>query len=168
MNIGTMGAATILMRNNTNMMRGAGGGGGPESEEKPKGLGKLLLVFTVLVIAAWCFHTKPDFWYVEVEQRIVAKQMLTEETSKGNTYQAGYIQVETDYVEENFQWVQKDSTLWIGCNSQNYLNYEIGQSIKQQIVKPHLQGWSTAMTWIVVCLAIAWTFILAAIMAINF
>ena len=51
MNIGTIGAATILMNNNTRMMRGGGGGGSNGNDnEKPKGLGKMLLVMTLLVI----------------------------------------------------------------------------------------------------------------------
>jgi hypothetical protein len=166
MNIGTMGAAAILMRNNTNMMKG-GGSGPQEQDDKPKGLGKLLLIVTVLVIGAWCFHVKPAFWYVEVEQQVVAKKMLQEEGSKGKVYNSCFIQVETGYVEQDNQWVKQDSCLWIHCSQQNYLNYNTGHVIKQQIVKPHLQGWSSAMTGIVLVLGLIWMLILAAIMANN-
>lgn len=165
MNIGTMGAAAILMRNNTNMMRSGGGGGAEEPEAKPKGLGKALLVVTILVIGAWCFHVKPDFWYVEVEQQVVAKRMLQEQGSKGKIYNSTFIQVETGYVTQDNRWIKKDSCLWIHCSQQDYLNYETGSIIKQQIVKPHLQGWSSVMTAVVLILLLIWTFILAAIMA---
>jgi hypothetical protein len=166
MNIGTLGAATILMNNNTRMMRGGGGGGSNSNDnEKPKGLGKMLLVMTLVVIGTWVFHMKPDFWYVEVEQQIVAKQMLKEETNKGKTYNACYIQVKTNYVEENFQWNRRDSTLWIECRQRDYLNYNIGHVVNETIVKPSLQGWSTLLTWVAMILTLIWIFILAAIMA---
>ena len=168
MNIGTMGAATILMNNHSRMMRGGGGGGGKGPEQDPaasKWLTRVLAVLTVLVVGSWLFHIKPAFWYVTVEQKIVAKQILPEEGNKGRVYDACYIQVETGYVEQDFHWVKKDSTLWIQCNQQDYLNYSIGHIVKEQIVKPDLQGWSTAMTWVVVILALLWTFTLAALWA---
>jgi hypothetical protein len=164
MNIGTMGAATILMNNNTRMMRGGGGGGSNNDDnEKPKGLGKMLLVMTLLVIGTWAFHMKPDFWYVNVKQTVVDKDMMRSKGSKDKIYDSPFIKVETQYVEVDYQWVKRDSTLWIRCNQQDYLNYNIGQVINEKIVKPSLQGWSTFMTWIVVVLFLIWTFILSAI-----
>jgi len=164
MNIGTMGAATILMNNHNRMMRSGGGGGGNEPEQDPSALKRLirtLAVLTVLVIGAWLFHIKPAFWYVEVEQQVLAKRMLQEEGSKGKIYNSCFLQVETGYVEQDFHWVKKDSTLWIHCSQQDYLNLEPGHVIREQIVKPHLQGWSTAMTWVVSILILLWAFLLA-------
>ncbi len=168
MNIGTLGAATILMNNNTRMLNKGGGGGGNDPDPMPsiRSLAKFLIVLGVVLIAGWWFHMKPGFWYVEVEQQIVAKQMLNEETSKGKIYNACYIQVKTDYVKENFKWKEQDSTLWIDCRQQDYLNYNIGHVVKEQIVKPHLQGWSTLLTWVLMILTLIWIFILASIMAI--
>ena len=168
MNIGTLGAATILMNNNTRMLTGGGGGGSePEPPVSNRVLAKWLLGLGVIVVAGWLFHIEPGFWYVEVEQRIVAKKTLQEQANKGETYDACYIQVEAGYVEQDFQWVRKDSTLWIECTQQDYLNYKTGNIIKQQIVKPHLQGWSTAMSWIMVTLSLVWIFILSALFANN-
>lgn len=169
MNIGTLGAATILMNNNTRMLTGGGGGGGSEPEQPVSNrvLAKWLLGLGVVVIAGWLFHLKPGFWYVEVEQQIVAKQMLTEETNKGKTYNACYIQVETGYVKQDYQWVRKDSLLWVECRQQDYLNYKTGHVITEQIVKPHLQGWSTFLTWIMITLTLVWIFILSALFANN-
>jgi len=166
MNIGTIGAATILMNNNTRMMRGGGGGGSNGNDnEKPKGLGKMLLVMTLLVIGTWVFHIKPDFWYVNVKQTVVDKDLMRSKGSKNKVYDSPFIKVETEYVEVDYQWVKRDSTLWIRCNQQDYLNYSVGQVINERIVKPSLQGWSTLMTWIVVVLLLIWIFILAEIMA---
>lgn len=166
MNIGTMGAATILMNNNTRMMRGGGGGGSNGNDnEKPKGLGKMLLVMTLVVIGTWVFHMKPDFWYVNVKQTVVDKDLMRSKGNKNKVYDSPFVKVETEYVEVDYKWVKQDSTLWIRCNQQDYLNYNIGQVINETIVKPSLQGWSTLMTWIVVLSLLIWIFILSAILA---
>ena len=171
MNIGTLGAAAILMNNNnTRMLAGRGGGGSEPEPEQPVSnwvLAKWLLGLGVVLVAGWLFHLKPGFWYVEVEQRIVAKQTLQEEGNKGETYDACYIQIETGYVEQDYHWVKKDSLLWIECPQHDYLNYKTGNIIKHQIVKPRLQGWSTAMSWIMTTLTLVWIFILSALFANN-
>ena len=102
---------------------------------------------------------------MNVKQTVVDKDLMRSKGSKNKVYDSPFIKVETEYVEVDYQWVKRDSTLWIRCNQQDYLNYSVGQVINERIVKPSLQGWSTLMTWIVVVLLLIWIFILAEIMA---
>ena len=155
MNIGTMGAAVIMSNNHTNrMMRGGYGGG--SSNDEPEESSRFLLVFNIIalvvLISTWAFNTQPEFWYIDVDQTIVEKSMLTEKGSKGKTYDSPFVKVETHYVEVNNgaygEWVQTDSTLWVKCKQKDYLNYQIGSVIVTTIVNPELQGWSTLFTWI--------------------
>lgn len=153
MNIGTMGAAVIMSGNHTRrMMHGGGGGGSNNNNEDNKKVMRIckwgLLISIVTCISIWCFNVKPDFWYITVEQKIIEKDMLQSEGSKGKIYDTPFIKVETQYIEDYGRWSKADTTLWIHCTQKDFLNYKVGHIVKEEIVNPDYQGWSTFLTFL--------------------
>lgn len=116
MNIGTIGAASILMRNNGR--RGVGGG---SSNNEPKEHGYGLLIFNILTFALFivCMVMtagQKDMFYEDVHTIVVDKVVKKAEGSKGKVYDDPYLKVERPNGELE----------WVDTYMKEYLNTGIG------------------------------------------
>jgi hypothetical protein len=137
MNIGTMGAATILMGNASRMGSRYGGGGGGNSEQDPqpekKGFFRVwgLLIFniltfsigvTILVLEA----RQSDYFYQDLKSTVIEKKIFQREGSKGKVYDEGYLRLEYE------SGIKK----WTDVSMITYLNTETGSRFTQRVERP--------------------------------